>query len=343
MSKSFFVVDKLNVVAKECIPLVRFSYNNSEYLIYYSVSDDEDRCDVFVSRLLKNGGSYRITDISFDIKNVLESLVHDILELPSLYTKESNIIQLFDSFSESRDITFLERFPILGDQEGTDNSYLLNTELSYIKYVYYFYSNKLTRIKKQVYVDEPVKEEVTEQNDFKNDSVWMIPSANGSNVALADVSDSDLSLPLSSIQNQQPEEVNKVVNDVSSSSLPSEGAYYEEPQSSSESFNNVEPGNYSFISPEVPSTFTDNQDNSSNNLNNNFAYPNSEGYYNNVVPEAYNSYNEGNTKNVPVQNNLPLANQNAGYASSKYVIIGTICLILASLIVAVSIVIVNKL
>ena len=347
MSKSFFVVDKLKVVAKECIPLVRFNYSNADYLVYYSVSDDEERCDVFASGLLKSEGRYKLIDVSSDVKSVLESLVRDILELPSLYTKDSNITQLFDAFSESREITFLERFPILGDQEGTGNSYLLNAELNYIEYVHYFYSSTLPRFKKQVYIDKPVKKEeseiIPEQTESKNDSVWMIPSSGNGNDALTDVNSPDFNLSLSDTPEQKPEVSNEVMDDVNSKSLPDDGTGYEEVPQDNNFFTSAAPGNYSFISPEVPSTFGDDQNNNANTLNNNFVYQDSQGYYNDAVTGSYNSYSAGNDKNVPVQNNLPLANQNAGYASSKYVIIGTVCLILASLIVAVSIVIVNRL
>ena len=52
--------------------------------------------------------------------------------------------------------------------------------------------------------------------------------------------------------------------------------------------------------------------------------------------------NSNNPNFHPVQPNL-VENKNAGFASSKYIIIGTLCLIVASVIVAISIIFVNNL
>ena len=144
MSKSFFVVDKLNVVAKECFPLVRFNYDNSDYLIYYSASDNN--CDIFISKLLRNNGKYIFDNV--DSLEIFSSLVRDILELPASYTKDLNIEQLFNDFSDNHNIEFVARFPILSDQEGYNISNLMNIDMEYIKDVNYFYSHALPKLKK---------------------------------------------------------------------------------------------------------------------------------------------------------------------------------------------------
>ena len=325
MSKSFFVVDKLNVVAKECFPLVRFNYDDSDFLIYYSILDENNKCDIFISKLLKSNGIYKIENISLDFKNFFSSLVHDILEFPSLYTKDSDIDQLFTNFSEKHDIEFLARFPILGDQDSDNNFCLVNIDMDYITYVNYFYSNAIPKLKKRTYVEKFV--DSAESGPVQSDnSVWPVPSsvsdAVKTGVSSGEVIDSDI--PAVATPNSTFFDGNVDYNQMYNAD------------------------NYSFMNNGVPNTFdvkenNNNIPNNSNLLNGNFAYPNTNSYYSNVTTSAYDSYNSGNLNNTPVQNNMPLANQNAGYASSKYIIIGTICLILASLIVAASIVIVNRL
>ena len=338
MSKSFFAVDKLNVVAKECFALIKFDYNGLDYLIYYTDLDN-NKCNLFVSKMIDN----KLVNVLSD--NNIVALVQKIVELPSSYSKSLDTNTLIDAFVKKYNISFSSHISSLGEQDACDDSPFVVADFDYIKYVDYFYTNALPKYNNFV-LDNKKREEIEAQEKAMSSPIFSVAEGSTGST-LNGFAPTAGTLPISDTVNTNSAVgvLEEVKSDSPSSSSPSmeiSSVNYNVPTmdltlQNSNNFmtnNNVTP---------VASTMSNynNIDNSMgvyyNNASTNYgAYQNNGTYYNNVPNNYYNNYNQ-------VQPNNYLVNQNAGFASSKYIIIGTVCLILASAIVALSIIVVNRL
>ena len=398
MSKSFFAVDKLNVIGKECFPLVAFVFNNKNYLVYYTPSSDK-KCEVYVSKVSSDNN---LVDVLSSEIDKFTPIVRDMVVLPSTYKKDDDINNLIKDFLSKYDIEFLADIPEIGEQSFHNVSSLFEIELDYIEYVDYFYSSALPRLnldEKEDFgePDEKIHEEKVSENasvdsddsSKNNDEIVVVdssikedvPNLNFSFVSDEVIADKDSESNESkgsseagapsiadSLANYNA--LNGVNNNVISDT-PTTNANVLDQIDASNYFGNipnnngVSNSNYGLVNSQV-------NFNNGTNVENNFPFFETNGGIDatvnnsNVVNNSYQNYGfnmpymmSNNTNNAsygvsnvtlnsnnpnfhPVQPNL-VENKNAGFASSKYIIIGTLCLIVASVIVAISIIFVNNL
>ena len=398
MSKSFFAVDKLNVIGKECFPLVAFVFNNKNYLVYYTPSSDK-KCEVYVSKVSSDNN---LVDVLSSEIDKFTPIVRDMVVLPSTYKKDDDINNLIKDFLSKYDIEFLADIPEIGEQSFHNVSSLFEIELDYIEYVDYFYSSALPRLnldEKEDFgePDEKIHEEKVSENasvdsddsSKNNDEIVVVdssikedvPNLNFSFVSdevIAD-KDSESNESKGSSEAVAPSIADSLanynaLNDVNNnviSDTPTTNANVLDQIDASNYFGNipnnngVSNSNYGLVNSQV-------NFNNGTNVENNFPFFETNSGIDatvnnsNVVNNSYQNYGfnmpymmSNNTNNAsygvsnvtlnsnnpnfhPVQPNL-VENKNAGFASSKYIIIGTLCLIVASVIVAISIIFVNNL
>ena len=403
MSKSFFAVDKLNVIGKECFPLVAFVFNNKNYLVYYTPSSDK-KCEVYVSKVSSDNN---LVDVLSSEIDKFTPIVRDMVVLPSTYKKDDDINNLIKDFLSKYDIEFLADIPEIGEQSFHNVSSLFEIELDYIEYVDYFYSSALPRLnldekEDSNVADEKIHEEkkeeekivekasiVSDDSSKNNDEIVVVdssikedvPNLNFSFVSDEVIADKDsksneskdsseVGAPSIADSLANYNALNGVNNNVISDT-PTTNANVLDQIDASNYFGNipnnngVSNSNYGLVNSQV-------NFNNGTNVENNFPFFETNSGIDatvnnsNVVNNSYQNYGfnmpymmSNNTNNAsygvsnvtlnsnnpnfhPVQPNL-VENKNAGFASSKYIIIGTLCLIVASVIVAISIIFVNNL
>lgn len=140
MSREFVVVDKLNSVAFSCFSLVRFKLNNNDYLLYYFVGDGE-KCNVFVSKIFSNSfNNYSLSDISLDEKQLIYNIIYSVfVTFPSSYSKDLDINRFVNDFTVNNNLIFLKEMPKFNEQSLLRNSFFATSECNYINYVRSFY------------------------------------------------------------------------------------------------------------------------------------------------------------------------------------------------------------
>lgn len=318
MNFNFNIYDKLNFVAFDCFSLVRFSFENNDYLMYYRLNDNA-KCGIYTSRLIKNSdGSYAIFDISKDEKDKLDIIARNIFSsLPTSYSDGIDIDKLVNDFCFENKIIFSKQIPHLNDQFLCNNSLLADSSLEYCNFVKSFYDAVLPRVNIL-----PLNSSI----------VWELPSST------VEKTQSDLISNTYSF-NETTDNLSSVSYGISNS-------------------NSIGLGNIETIIPitsvnneQVLSTVSNSQDatlNVSGTVNNsNFKYSNSS-YDNNF------SFNYNSSSNYGVQDNTSsgggpelstkkVLKKNAGFASNSYVIIGALCFILSAIVIIISIYLVKNL
>ena len=321
MNRSFFVVDKLNSVAFYCYSLVRVYFENSDYLMYYSPVNDL-KCRIFTSKLIKNSdGNYVIVDISNDEKLKLSSVSQSIfVDLPKLYSDNVDINKLINDFCFNNHIVFSNESFNLNEQFFCSNSYLADSYLDYCNYVREFYVNILSRV-----VISPVKPSL----------VWNIPK-NISDIKGIDLPDNINVLDNTVVTSGDVDAINFGINNqiIGLGNVDKiipvafENSNYVLNQDSIKNSTNID---YSFMK---PFDFQISSDVSVNNSG--FNYSNINNGYNNQDSVPVDRQQQ-------IQSNKVKVLKKAGFASNSYIIIGTVCLILAAFILEISIILVKNL
>ena len=277
MNKEFVLVDRLNSVAFQCFSLVKFRFNNIDYLVYYSY-EGVNNCKVFTSRIIANGNnSYSLSELSNEEKNMIFHIIYAIvITLPSSYSKDLDISKIVNEFAMSNNIIFSKDIPSFGEQKLSNNSFFASSNADYLTFVRSFYNYVIPKVLVST----------------RSNLVWSIPSSNG------DTSINRLD------DNLDSRTTGNSVNNNMDLIIPISGA-----EASSASNVNNEVGTYSFTDFGFNYVPTDQEDTLINKKN----------------------------------NNRLTEEKNAGFASNRYIIIGTICLILASVVVAVAIIVTKNL
>lgn len=79
--KNFMLLDKNNNLQKNAIVIVKFKFEEKEYLVY-SIDENEQNCQIFVSKLILNSeGKYFIDYLSTEEKGKLSNIVYNIVIL----------------------------------------------------------------------------------------------------------------------------------------------------------------------------------------------------------------------------------------------------------------------
>ena len=276
--KEFVIVDRLNSVAFQCFPLVRFRFNNIDYLVYYFY-ESVNVCKVFTSRIIYNGNNkYSLCNISNDEKIKIRDIISAIIvDFPSSYSKNLDINKFVNDFTVGINIFFSKDIPNLEEQSLYSNSFFANSSSDYINYTKSFYNYIMSNV------------------DFSNKGslIWSIPL-------------SEQGVSINRFDDQTEPNPSNIIHD---------------------KYNQMD--NLNVI---IPISGCDNLSSTeilsiNNNFNNNIYTSDDFGF--NYVPVNQESSSIDNKKN-------------AGFASNGYIIIGTICLILSSIVVATAIIIIKN-
>ena len=92
MNKKIIVQDKNNNIQKEADTIIKFNFENKDYLIY-SIEENEENRQIFVSKLILNSeGKYFIDNILPEENGKLNNIVYNIVILTP--TEEKKVIDV---------------------------------------------------------------------------------------------------------------------------------------------------------------------------------------------------------------------------------------------------------
>lgn len=323
MNKNFIIMNKNNNTQMQVSSLVKFNFNNKDYLVYF-IDENEENKQIFVSRLILNSeGKYFIDNIMPEEKAKLSEIVYNIVILiPTNNQKGESADKLLSSLTEKYTLSLSNDVPTLGEQEYYNNCSIAITSKELVALAEVFYNTNLK-------VEEPV---------LKTSEVptWEIPSSN------------EVVQPV-----EQPVSTVPIFTSAENENTSSPEAKAEEPMVNETPV--VEPippvvNNNSQAVNVIPNTT---EEMPANTLNNNLA---NNSINNNVLPEN-NMPNPQAEKLAIVSDpslasitgTAPIAGQpnvaklnNKGKANVKYIIIGTICILLAIAVVVVAYILIQK-
>lgn len=88
MDKSFVLLDKNNNLQKTASVIVKFNFENKDYIVY-SIEENEQNSQIFVSKLILNSeGKYFIDNILPEEKKKLSNVVYNIVILTPIEAKK---------------------------------------------------------------------------------------------------------------------------------------------------------------------------------------------------------------------------------------------------------------
>mgnify|MGYP003300530699 CR=1 FL=1 len=329
MNKNFIIMNKNNNTQMQASSLVKFNFNNKDYLVYF-IDENEENKQIFVSRLILNSeGKHFIDNIMPEEKAKLSEIVYNIVILiPTNNQKGEPADKLLSSLTEKYTLLLSNDIPTLGEQEYYNNCSIAITSKELVGLAEVFYNTNLK-------VEEPV---------LKTSEVptWEIPS---SNEVVQPVEQAVSTVPIfTSAENE---------NTLSPEVKAEEPMVNETPV--------VEPippvvNNNSQATNVIPNTT---EEIPANTLNNNLAnntINNNVNNVNNVLPEnnipnpqAEKLAIVSDPSLASITGTAPIAGQpnvaklnNKGKANVKYIIIGTICILLAIAVVVVAYILIQK-
>ena len=329
MNKNFIIMNKNNNTQMQASSLVKFNFNNKDYLVYF-IDENEENKQIFVSRLILNSeGKYFIDNIMPEEKAKLSEIVYNIVILiPTNNQKGEAADKLLSSLTEKYVLSLSNDIPTLGEQEYYNNCSIAITSKELVALAETFYNTNLK-------VEEPV---------LKTSEVptWEIPSSN------------EVVQPV-----EQPVSTVPIFTSAENENTSSPETKAEEPMVNETPV--VEPippavNNNSQAVNVIPNTT---EEMPANTLNNNLAnnsINNNVNNVNNVLPEnnipnpqAEKLAIVSDPSLASITGTAPIAGQpnvaklnNKGKANVKYIIIGTICILLAIAVVVVAYILIQK-
>ena len=162
MNKSFVLFDKNNNLQKNASVIVKFNMDGSDYLVY-SVEENEQNSQIFVSKLIINSeGKYFIDNILPEEKGKLNNVVYNIVILVPSDAQKGNT---FDSLSKD----LLDKFAVK-----------LSLDIPTLE-VQEYYSNSSVAITSKILVDAAIKLYSDNLNVVNNNDVvvptWTAPAS----------------------------------------------------------------------------------------------------------------------------------------------------------------------
>ena len=308
MNKTFIIVDKVNNIQRTATKIVKFTLDSKDYLIY-SVDENEENRQIFVSRLIMNTeGKYFIEAIAAEEKAKLSDIVYNIIILtPTNFKKGEVASTLLNNLTEKFKITLSNDDSELGMQEYYNVCSIAITSKELVSLAITFFEENL------------IQKASSNEEEFKVPT-WNIPS----NEVIENKEELKIETPNISIENPQ---TNNNVQQVTP--IPNAGeniipeinvipAATIEPTVIPITENNVAPV-------QQPVQQTENV--SENAQNPQLA----------VVSDP----SLANVTGVNVQPNVMKLN-NKGKANIKYIIIGTACILLAIAVVIVAYILIQQ-
>lgn len=357
MNKNFIVLDKATNSARESRFIVKLIHQNQEYVVY-SLKDSEENDQIYVSKLVLNTeGRHFINNITKDEKDRLNNIIYNVVML--LPTKD-DVKKEMQEFSLKNNVIFSNEIPNIGDQEYFKDCLIAITKKEVVDKAINTYAKVLnediqnTQEKMEsaptwtipspaVDIPTPVSESV----DVTNQNIIDMNDAN--TLGNSPIGNFETSFPNNSevnninVENNSPipnnEDISqgisnpaalKVNTDIPSVSIPNVPTDNNLPLSSSENA-------------PVDNPFTSQQ--YFNPFNNTSGIENKDNFFATnqdislVKPEKIYSESTIQKEQLPTDNssNINTPNidniNNTGFVRNKYIIIGTVCLVLAILVV----------
>lgn len=319
MNNKFILVR--GIEEKEAKAVIEFKYQDSNYLIYYT-DESANQVQIFVSKLT-NDNKIEATDPI--LKNRLNSLVYSIVVKLISEANSANPSNLINNLEIKEEIKLENKNIDLDKQEYLPTSSVAITTKEIVL--------KATELFKN-YIKEEIQKPIWEET--KTTSVEVIEPK----VA---INNFENNIPTSSLDNQKSQEsVNiempkeAIENDDQIISNPTVQVPIE-PVSSSENINKP----ISITENSSIETSTEPQQ----SINPQMSILNNDPNLAAVLANPQNQFTvsqNSNNMNGPVVQPNTLKMKKAGFANSKYIILGTVCLVLAVVVVIVAIILIKN-
>lgn len=287
-----------NGVNKDAEIIVKFTLENKDYLIYCT-DENESNKQVFVSRLtLNTEGKYFIDDITLEEKNKLSNVVYNIVILtPNEAKKGIEAKSLIDKLTNEFKLQLSGDKPLLNEQNYYSNCSIAITSKLLVEEAINFFKTNLTS--------------KSEEQKLNNEvPTWSLPidSAVENNTAPIKIIGNNMSEPIAPVTQEQVTP-NLVINDTP--------------------INNNNNNNIT-----IPVTDNNQINEQVSVVEDNSNIPNPQAEKLAIISDP----SLGNAAGLNLQPNVARKNNenNAGNANTKYIIIGTISLLLAVAVVVVA-------
>lgn len=316
MNKNFVLMDKTNNTQRNATAVIKFNYENNDYLIY-SIDENEVNKQIFVSKLILNSeGKSFIDNILPEEKNKLSNVVYNIIILtPSNFKKGALANNLLKDIKEKLMVNLSLEIPELGSQEYFANCSIAITNKEFVEDAIKFYNDNLNmeKVQEQIPVTPTWTIPTEEPVAINEPSINQEPMQNNINIS---------PIPNAMPQtNPQPVIPNATSNNIES--VPTEPVNIVNP--TIETPNQV-------VTPETVQI-----PNIEGQKLNNIPNPQAEKLNNVVVVSDPSLGNSG----LNIQPNIG-KQKNAGFTLNKYIVIGTVCILLAIAVVIVDYILIQK-
>lgn len=316
MNKNFVLMDKTNNTQRNATAVIKFNYENNDYLIY-SIDENEVNKQIFVSKLILNSeGKSFIDNILPEEKNKLSNVVYNIIILtPSNFKKGALANNLLKDIKEKLMVNLSLEIPELGSQEYFANCSIAITNKEFVEDAIKFYNDNLNM--------EKVQEQIPVT------PTWTIPT------------EEPVAINESSI-NQEPMQNNINISPIPNA-MPQTNPQPVIPNATSNNIESVPTEPVNIVNPTIE---TPNQVVTPETVQ----IPNIEGQKLNNIPNPQAE----KLNNVAVVSDPSLGNsglniqpnigkqKNAGFTLNKYIVIGTVCILLAIAVVIVAYILIQK-
>lgn len=316
MNKNFVLMDKTNNTQRNATAVIKFNYENNDYLIY-SIDENEVNKQIFVSKLILNSeGKSFIDNILPEEKNKLSNVVYNIIILtPSNFKKGALANNLLKDIKEKLMVNLSLELPELGSQEYFANCSIAITNKEFVEDAIKFYNDNLNM--------EKVQEQIPVT------PTWTIPTEEP--VAINEPS-----------INQEPMQNNINISPIPSA-IPQTNPQPVIPNATSNNIESVPTEPVNIVNPtiETPNQVVTPETVQIPNIEgkelNNIPNPQAEKLNNVAVVSDPSLGNSG----LNIQPNIG-KQKNAGFTLNKYIVIGTVCILLAIAVVIVAYILIQK-
>ena len=316
MNKNFVLMDKTNNTQRNATAVIKFNYENNDYLIY-SIDENEVNKQIFVSKLILNSeGKSFIDNILPEEKNKLSNVVYNIIILtPSNFKKGALANNLLKDIKEKLMVNLSLEIPELGSQEYFANCSIAITNKEFVEDAIKFYNDNLNmeKVQEQIPVTPTWTIPTEEPVAINEPSINQEPMQNNINIS---------PIPNAMPQtNPQPVIPNATSNNIES--VPTEPVNIVNPT--------IETPNQVVTPKTVQIPNIEGQE------LNNIPNPQAE-KLNNVAVVSDPSLGKSG---LNIQPNIG-KQKNAGFTLNKYIVIGTVCILLAIAVVIVAYILIQK-
>ena len=316
MNKNFVLMDKTNNTQRNATAVIKFNYENNDYLIY-SIDENEVNKQIFVSKLILNSeGKSFIDNILPEEKNKLSNVVYNIIILtPSNFKKGALANNLLKDIKEKLMVNLSLEIPELGSQEYFANCSIAITNKEFVEDAIKFYNDNLNmeKVQEQIPVTPTWTIPTEEPVAINEPSINQEPMQNNINIS---------PIPNARPQtNPQPVIPNATSNNIES--VPAEPVNIVNPT--------IETPNQVVTPKTVQIPNIEGQE------LNNIPNPQAE-KLNNVAVVSDPSLGKSG---LNIQPNIG-KQKNAGFTLNKYIVIGTVCILLAIAVVIVAYILIQK-